>query len=118
VFDQNLWKERMGQVAPEQMHKCAAEGRIIVVNVTNLRSDAVIISINGFKTIPLANFDASRTKAWIDQDLTVTSSNDRGAKNKAYLQFLSWLWRGCVKPVLDELQYYAQSSIDSLPRIW
>ncbi len=102
----------------EQMQNCSAEGCIVIVNITDLRSDAIIVSSNGLKAISLPGLDASRTELWIDQDLTVTSSSDRGAKNKAYLLFLSWLWRGCVKPILDELHYNVQLSAEHLPRIW
>jgi hypothetical protein len=102
----------------EQMQKCAAKGCMVFVNVTDLRSDAIAVSANGFIAIPLPDLGASQAKSWLDQDLTAASSNDRGAKNKAYLQFLSWLWRERVKPVLDERQYPAQSSVDSLHRIW
>jgi tetratricopeptide (TPR) repeat protein len=102
----------------EQMRNCSTQGYIIAVNVAELRSDAIVVSINGFKSIPLPRLDAFRAKYWIDQDLTAASSSDRGAKNKAYLQFLSWVWRGCVKLILDELYYHVQPSIDCLPRIW
>jgi tetratricopeptide (TPR) repeat protein len=95
-------------LTPKQMLRCSAEGCIVVVNITNIRSDAVIISTDGFKTIPIPDLDASQAKDWIQQ----------GRKNKAYLQFLSWLWRGCVKLVLEELCYTTRPSADELPRIW
>jgi tetratricopeptide (TPR) repeat protein len=102
----------------ELMKKCSAEGCVVVVNVTDIRSDAIVVSTDAFKVIPLSRLDAIQAKDWINQQLTPTSSSDGGPKNKAYLKFLSWLWRGCVKPVLDELHYTVQHSADDLPRTW
>jgi tetratricopeptide (TPR) repeat protein len=102
----------------EQMQTCSKKGHIVVVNITDLRSDAIAVTAGGFKTLPLSGLTADRAKAWIRNDLTTSSRSDRGRKNRAYLQFLSWLWRECVRPVLDELNCHAQPSADDLPRIW
>ena len=102
----------------KQMRSCSTAGSIIVVNITNLRSDAVIVTANAFKVLPLPGLSAGQAKDWINQDLTTTSLNDRGRKNKAYLQFLSWLWHECVRHVLDELYCYMQPSANDLPRVW
>ncbi|KAF2259441.1 hypothetical protein CC78DRAFT_621006 [Lojkania enalia] len=102
----------------EQMQSCCIEGSIVVVNITNIRSDAIIITTDKIKVIPLPILSAQEVKHWVSQDLTTTSLSDRGRKNKAYIRFLSWLWHGCVKPVLDELHYYAQPPVEGLPRVW
>ncbi|KAK2750080.1 hypothetical protein FQN57_004572 [Myotisia sp. PD_48] len=97
-------------LTPNQMQTCARDGYIVTINITDLRSDAIIISAYAFRTIPLPNLSSSQAKSWIEKDLTCTN------KNKVYFQFLSWLWQGCAKPVIDMLQHHAQSSV--LPRIW
>ncbi|KAF2465628.1 uncharacterized protein BDR25DRAFT_239619, partial [Lindgomyces ingoldianus] len=102
----------------KQMQSCSKAGTIVVINITNLRSDAIIVTAHAFKVLPLPNLSAHQAEDWIKQDLTTTSLRDRGRKNKIYFQFLSWLWRECVKHVLDELHYYVQPSADDLPRIW
>jgi tetratricopeptide (TPR) repeat protein len=102
----------------KQMQNCATEGSIVVVNITRLRSDAIIVNADAFKVLSLPSLSAPEAENWICQGLTKTSSSDRGRKNKAYHQFLSWLWYGCVRPVLDELHCYTQSSVEGLPRIW
>ncbi|KAF2185927.1 TPR-like protein [Zopfia rhizophila CBS 207.26] len=89
----------------KQMQSCSAEGSVIVVNVTDLRSDAIIVTADA----------SSKAQDWVNQDLTAPLKN---GNNKAYCQFLLWLWHGCVRPVLDELQLYAQPSADNLPRVW
>jgi tetratricopeptide (TPR) repeat protein len=102
----------------KQMQACATRGSIVVVNITDLRSDAIAVTVDGLKVLPLPGLSADQAKDWISKDLTTTSQSDRGRKNKAYLQFLSWLWRECVRPVLDGLHCHAQPSADDLPRIW
>jgi CHAT domain-containing protein/tetratricopeptide (TPR) repeat protein len=104
----------------KQMQDCASDGDIIVVNVTKLRSDAIVVTARGTRTISFPKLSADDARSWNAQDLTTTSMTDRkaGQKNKVYRQFLSWLWQHCVKPIMEELHYDAQASIDSLPRIW
>ncbi|KAH0563243.1 hypothetical protein GP486_002188 [Trichoglossum hirsutum] len=102
----------------KQMQSCSTKGSIVVVNITNLRSDAIIITTNTFKVLPLPGLSAHQAKDWINQDLTAATLSDRGRKNKAYLEFLLWLWHGCVRPVLDELHCHVQLSANDLPRVW
>jgi CHAT domain-containing protein len=102
----------------EQMKNAADEGSIIIVNVTRLRSDAIAVSSTGFRLVPLPYVDAVQAQNWVNQDLTTTSSSTRGVKNKAYREFLAWLWRKCVKPILKELDHHDQSSPENLPRVW
>lgn len=100
------------------MTKAADEGSIIIVNVTSLRSDVIAVSSTGFRLVRLLHVDAVQAQNWVNQELTTTSSNDRGVKNKAYREFLAWLWQKCVKSVLNELDYHVQSSPEHLPRVW
>ncbi|KAJ5804819.1 hypothetical protein N7474_010706 [Penicillium riverlandense] len=101
-----------------KMKDASNEGSIIVVNVTSLRSDAIVVSSAGFSLIPLPRFSAAQAQSWVDQELTSASPCDRGVKNKSYRQFLVWLWRECVKPILTELGNSVQSSLEDLPRVW
>jgi hypothetical protein len=76
------------------MKKASEDGNIVVINITDLRSDAIVISSIGFSAVPLPRLDASSTKGWINKDLMMPSSNDPakdGKNNKIYCQFLSWL---------------------------
>ena len=94
-------------LTPEQMQKCAADSCIVVVNINNLRSNAIAISLDKLRAIPLPDLDGSRSKSWVNRELT----------KKAYRDFLISLWHRCVKSVLDELRYQRQSLIECLPRI-
>jgi tetratricopeptide (TPR) repeat protein len=102
----------------KQIEDCAAQGNIIVVNITQLRSDALIVTPNAIQTFPLLDLRPRDAFDWIKKDLTTTNLQNRGRKNKEYREFLAWLWRTCVKPVLDHIGYSVQSSTSSLPRVW
>lgn len=105
------------RVTEEEVKEGAARGRVIIVNITSVGSDALVISSTGLKVIHLQGLDPDEARDWIKKDMTATSVN-RGANNKAYLRFLSWLWRVCVKPVFDGLQYKVHDSPEDMPRVW
>ncbi|KAN0069079.1 hypothetical protein V8E54_012708 [Elaphomyces granulatus] len=54
----------LGQTVAE-MQECTGEGTIIVVNMTEFRSDAILVSRNTVKTVPLSQLSASDTRAWL-----------------------------------------------------
>ena len=60
----------------KQMQRCSTKGSIIVVNITDLRSDAIIVTANVSKVLLLPGLSAREAKDWINQDLTTTSLSD------------------------------------------
>ncbi|EXM12482.1 hypothetical protein FOTG_19018, partial [Fusarium oxysporum f. sp. vasinfectum 25433] len=53
----------LGQTVAE-MQECITEGSIVVVNITDLRSDATIISSNSLRTVALPELSASDARSW------------------------------------------------------
>ncbi|RPB22603.1 hypothetical protein L211DRAFT_850621 [Terfezia boudieri ATCC MYA-4762] len=86
----------------------AHEGPIVVLNVTELRSDAIIITRTEVKSIPLQN---------LSHDSLVKYCGTSTSDNKAMREVLEWLWKGAVQPVLLKLGFYPQE-VNPLPRIW
>ena len=80
----------LGQTVAE-MQECAGEGTIVVVNITEFRSDAILISRNTVKTVPLSQLSASDTRAWLSKRWTPKRSEQK-TKNNEFLGYLSWLW--------------------------
>lgn len=108
----------LGQTVAE-MQECAAGGTIAVVNITKLRSDAILVSQAAIRTINLPRLIASDTEAWLGKKWTGTEvrRQERPQKNKEYLEYLAWLWDVCVRPVVDDV-YSVGEVRDGLPRIW
>lgn len=106
----------LGQTATE-MQACAREGSIVVINATDMRSDAIIVSSTEIKTLRLSGLEPSKVKEWLQKKWTGRRS-DRGKRNREYLKYLSWLWKACVKKVLDEIGNAPRPTAEDLPRIW
>lgn len=103
----------------EELKQQAAEGPIVVVNITDIRSDAIIISAAAIQHINLAKQTASKAEKWIQQDLTsFVNIFEYGQNNRKYCLFLLWLWLACVKPVLEKLGLNGQPASSGLTRIW
>ncbi|KAF2818084.1 hypothetical protein CC86DRAFT_246522, partial [Ophiobolus disseminans] len=102
----------------EQMMCAAADGAIVVFNITTLRSDAIVVMDTEMKHFHLPNLGAARTQEWLQKNLTGGSPRERGTKNKAYRNFLTWLWKSGVKTIMDGLQYTFNADLTQLPRVW
>ena len=101
----------------EDMQACAADGTIVVVNVTDSRSDVIILSTTEIQTVPLPSEFGQEAREWIGKEWHGRRS-ERGSRNKEYVAFLNWLWK-YVKFILYVVGHQDVSlAVDSLPRIW
>ncbi|KAK7574550.1 hypothetical protein V3481_016530 [Fusarium oxysporum f. sp. vasinfectum] len=101
-----------------EMQECAAGGTIVVVNITEYRSDAILISPTIIEAINLRDLLASDAKAWLEKDWSDRRRAERAAKNRDYSSYLTWLWHSCVKQVLDRLHALHESVGCELFRVW
>ncbi|KAL4760559.1 CHAT domain-containing protein [Aspergillus foveolatus] len=133
------------ELTAEQLNSCADEGPIVIVNVSDIGSDALIISptlkvlggrrssISRLKLPQLQGSQIMQYRAFgIIQGGTrhamVVGNSTAGVDNSQQLRtFLAWLWSSCVRPVLEELGFANApqarrdaSMVDThqLPRIW
>jgi tetratricopeptide (TPR) repeat protein len=103
----------------EELKERASEGPIVVVNITDIRSDAIIVTSSTVKSIKLPELTETDAINWIRKDLiTYRSLEERGPKNKLYIQFLLWLWSKCVKIILQEVGDGRTPTSNNLSRIW
>ncbi|KAK6514352.1 hypothetical protein TWF506_008748 [Arthrobotrys conoides] len=111
-------------LSTEQLKSLAADGPIVAFNVTNLRSDALIVTKTGFTALALKNLIFSEAERRIRNIPQISSRHPaRLADNNDEMKdLLKWLWISAVKPVLEHLGYltpHAHSSpVSSLPRVW
>ncbi|OAP57115.1 hypothetical protein AYL99_09228 [Fonsecaea erecta] len=106
----------------QELQDLASEGPIVVVNISDIRSDAVVVTRSGIQSIFLADLTRTEVMAWLREGLTVFTPHetpvDRGKKNKRYIHFLHWLWEKCVRQVLLVVYQSVNLTSGSLPRIW
>ncbi|KAK3317363.1 CHAT domain-containing protein [Cercophora scortea] len=118
-------------------HATARQGPLIVVNVTEISSDALILARDGIHHVPLPSiqpdgapkpFHWSLQKRRDDDDAGLHRfKQPRNMASETVRSWwsgsaLAWLWRTCVGPVLDEAHsrgLLVDVNEDSaLPRVW
>ncbi|KAF5227007.1 hypothetical protein FANTH_14909 [Fusarium anthophilum] len=107
----------LGQTATE-MQECITEGSIVVINITDFRSDAIVVSNNSIQTIALPELSASETRAWASKDWSTKKRSEQRGRNDEFLDYLSWLWNVCVKHIIAEISASQTNSSKGLPRVW
>ncbi|KAK6827168.1 hypothetical protein PG987_010509 [Apiospora arundinis] len=100
-----------------EMRLLAHGGAIVIVNVTRFRSDAVIVLSTGIKAVRLEELTVGDAKEWLSKKWPGKRS-ERAAKNKEYRDYLEWLWRTCVKPVMEELLALQAPKAEGAFRVW
>ncbi|KNB04348.1 hypothetical protein FOXG_16364 [Fusarium oxysporum f. sp. lycopersici 4287] len=107
----------LGQTVTE-MQECITEGSIVVINITNFRSDAIIVSNNSLRTIVLPELSASKARLWVSKDWSTKKRSDQRGENDQFLDYLSWLWYACVKHIVAEISASKTHPSEGLPRVW
>ena len=98
------------------MQECAAGGSIVIVNITEFWSDAILVSPTAIKTMSLPELSSANARVWLGKEWS--GRRDRGKKNKEYLKYLEWLWQSGVKQILDEVHADHASAVQGPPRVW
>ncbi|KAI8406639.1 hypothetical protein FOFC_14109 [Fusarium oxysporum] len=107
----------LGQTVTE-MQECITEGSIVVINITDFRSDAIIVSSNSLRTIVLPELSASKARLWVSKDWSTKKRSDQRGENDQFLDYLSWLWYACVKHIVAEISASKPHPSEGLPRVW
>jgi hypothetical protein len=117
-----------------ELKSLAAEGPIVIVNFSEIRADAIIITLKEMKALKLdlkleeaplvikEKFRAYRSisgRHGNNRDIALVDDDDLADDDPRSNQY-SWLWRSCVKPVLDELEKmgFVSSASGQRPRVW
>ena len=114
----------------DELKACADEGPIVVVNFTDISSDAILVSASEVRRLQLPGMlmtapefvcrDMRRFGSF-KRDLGLARDMESEVENHTYAKesFLTWLWRTCVKVVLQELEETGMVNFgDEIPRIW
>jgi hypothetical protein len=119
----------------EEIKMHAIEGPIVIINVTDIASDAIIVSHNQVKSLPLPGLSPDTAPHHIQYQFRQYLSNRRGDyhdrdiggddsdsdSDDVEADQLTWLWSNCVKLVLDELATMGLASADEgdpPSRVW
>lgn len=102
----------------DQLKQEANHGAVIIVNTTEIRSDAIIITSSAIESIPLVNFRKRTIEEWLAKNSASRKGDAHQKRNEHFSTFLSWLWASCVSLVLDKLGLTRCEKVEDLPHIW
>ncbi len=86
----------------------AKDAPIVELNLTQIRSDAFLITKERIRVIALPHCDHQTLWKWLESDIglgkiTTGLPSTRKERNAEMRVFLAWLWDAVVKGILDEL---------------
>jgi tetratricopeptide (TPR) repeat protein len=111
-------------VQASELLAAAASGPVVVVNVSDIRSDALLVTSTDVRVVPLP---AVTPRAVRDQVTTLLDALDSVRRDEngdsdaelALTAILGWLWDTITGPVLDALNLRAPpDGDDAWPRLW
>ncbi|CAG7555675.1 unnamed protein product [Fusarium equiseti] len=91
--------------AMEDLKATAQDGTIIVVNLSEYRSDAFLINHESIRLVKLPN-------------LNKKEAEKRASEKRTSKELLKWLWDVICCPILEELGFAETPSNDDWPRVW
>ncbi|ABW12154.1 conserved hypothetical protein [Parafrankia sp. EAN1pec] len=112
------WEGFLAPPTPVDLDMAARGGPVVVVNVSQFGSDAMIITAAGINTVPLPGLTPIAVQ---DQVISfLQASNGATADPDCEMQqTLSWLWNAIASPVLDRLGVSAVPDAgEPWPRLW
>jgi len=98
--------------------RLAANGPVVAVNISHLRSDALIISPDGVRTASLSQATPEAVRAHtaaLAASLGDHQDNVNDGTDAVLTDVLDWLWEAVARPVLNTLDL---SSNAGLGRLW
>ncbi|RAH48713.1 CHAT domain-containing protein [Aspergillus brunneoviolaceus CBS 621.78] len=125
-------RERMGfenflqPVTLPDIIDSSREGPIVVVNVTCVSSDAILITPDWIKHLPLDSMISHSVPQFRHQLLRMRCTWKSGPRDLESdlppeaqdVDLLSWLWYTCVKPILELLASHNSISSRQKSRVW
>ena len=103
-----------------ELKKLADRGPIVVFNVSNIRSDAILIDQHDIRSIQLPLLTYDDLVAYSNQFIHAIQANiDSYRRAKVELKnVLEWLWDVAVNPILAELGFLTPLPTQIWPRVW
>ncbi|KAK6421131.1 hypothetical protein LTR95_016845 [Oleoguttula sp. CCFEE 5521] len=106
----------------EEMKAAAVDGVVVVVNVGTLRSDALVVTPQAVRLIKLRHFDVDKARSWMAEIKGWSSESpsleQSRRQNARYRVLILWLWKSCVRDIMEGLGYRKHQSGKTLPRVW
>ncbi|MFB7477089.1 CHAT domain-containing protein [Kitasatospora sp. NPDC056184] len=112
----------------EELIAEAAHGPVVVFNISEYRSDALLITPDGIRSLELPGLTPRTVTDQVNRfrDALYTTRADTGANGaeleaaqEAMVAVLQWLWDAATGPVLTALKLHGRQDVsDDWPRVW
>lgn len=105
---------------PAELMKTAEGGTIVVVNTTDLQSDAIIVTASAITVLALPKLvfaDANHRMQQLPR-LARGKRSTNPMRTTQMTELLAWLWDVVVAPVMGVLQPHGIANQAILPRVW
>ncbi|RAH63095.1 hypothetical protein BO85DRAFT_465038 [Aspergillus piperis CBS 112811] len=111
----------------EDISQCSIEGPVIIVNISDFASDAIVIVPSGPICLRMNDMKREQVPAfrnYLTRNGGAYSSsrdleNDISQEGFDYRDMLAWLWYTCVKHILDNLAFHQEiSTSGQKTRVW
>ncbi|KAK4194022.1 CHAT domain-containing protein [Triangularia verruculosa] len=115
------WSHFLCALTVAEMEQCAAEGTIVVINVTFRRSDAILVSSSGIVARQLPDlFQSEAVQALGKGRKGIFRDTESEAEIPRDVPFLEWLWSDCVKGIVEEIEENTHRPLPQglTPRVW
>jgi CHAT domain-containing protein len=76
-----------------------------------------VIARDSLQVIHLSDLSTDDARRWLGTEWKAKRPELR-KKNNEFLKYLDWLWRVCVKDVLDHVSSLYKGQDEALPRVW
>ncbi|KAK6356077.1 hypothetical protein TWF718_000451 [Orbilia javanica] len=108
---------------PEELKEMAKEGPLVAFNISDIRSDALIITNTEIKALNLEYLDYAEAVRRMSGMSQISNRHPQVLykNNERMAELLKWLWLVAVKPVFEELGFLERATLPKgpeLPRIW
>ncbi|KAL4937291.1 hypothetical protein BDV06DRAFT_216001 [Aspergillus oleicola] len=90
----------------EEMRLAARNGPIVIINVSQYRCDAILITNNAIRSLPLPNLKSNEIEE-------KAKERDLGSP-----RVLEWLWDNIMDPILKALEFTTLPPDNNWPHVW
>ncbi|RFS83521.1 CHAT domain-containing protein [Actinomadura spongiicola] len=105
--------------AADLIARWAVDGPAVVVNLSRWRGDALIVSSDGVRVVPLPGLDFEAGLDVVFAFLRAFSEDDFPGDPRTHTsKLLAWCWDVIAEPVLSELGHDRDTGDGPMPRIW
>ena len=107
----------LGPLSVSDLTAAAADGPVVVLNVSRFGSDALILTTSGVRVLPLDGLTPGRVEYMVlEFQASFRTWSESGGRRMAAV--LGWLWDTVASPVLKDLGLDGRPTARSWPRVW